>query len=430
MQAERPLVLAGGNVPLSEDGERTWRTNWPVHLAITATAALSIVMSPGLSTVVLASGWVLAYLLGHWTYIVLQLPGAGPAAVVLSSSFALALLEVSDAGIHLFAAFPLIWLFLPTSRRGVIATALFAAALVVVMLWGTEDPTAGEVLTVSAVGVGVGLFSIIMAAWIWRIETLGHQHRLLAEELRSTVADLEHTRSELATSEHRRGAEEERSRIAADIHDTLAQSFTSITMLTQAARQSAPQATALLGQIEEVSRDGLAEARGLIARSQPPLDLAASIERLSADLATRTGLSVTTDTGGWFAAPTRTEVVLLRTAQEALRNVERHAGATSVTVHLTRQGRRTLLTVADDGAGFDPSLPTAGYGLMGMRSRLETEGGQLQITTGRAAGTILEAMLPPEPADAAEPAEPAAPAEPWDPAAPSPGSRTEQNDAR
>lgn len=415
MQAERRhLVIAGGNVPLREDGERTWRTNWPVHLAIIATAALSIVMSPGLSTVVLACGWVLTYLLGHWTYIVLQLPGAGPAAVVISSAVALALLAVAGGGIHMFAAFPLIWLFLPTFRRGVIATALFALALVVVMLWGAEDLTLGDVLTVSAVGVGVGLFSIIMAAWIWRIETLGHEHRQLAEELRSTVADLERTRSELATSEHQRGAEEERSRIAADIHDTLAQSFTSITMLAQAARQSAPQSTPLLGQIEEVSRDGLAEARGLIARSQSPLDLAASIERLATDLATRTGLSVTTDTTGWSPAPTRTEVVLLRTAQEALRNVERHAGATSMTVHLARQDHGTVLTVTDDGTGFDPSLPTAGYGLQGMRSRLETEGGQLQITTARGAGATLEAVLPPEPAA---------------PAAPSPVGRTEPSDA-
>ena len=421
MQAERPLVVAGGNVPLNEDGERTWRTNWPVHLAIIAMAALSIVMSPGVSTVLVASGWVLTYLLGHWTHIMRQLPGAGPAAVVLTSAFALALLEVADGGIHLFAAFPLIWLFLPTFRHGVIATALFAAALVMVMLRGTEDLTLGEVLATSAAGVGIGLFSIIMAAWIWRIETLGHQHRLLAEELRSTVADLEHTRSELATSEHRRGAEEERSRIAADIHDTLAQSFTSITMLAQAARQSTPQAAPLLGQIEEVSRDGLAEARGLIARSQTPLDLAASIERLSTDLATRTGLSVTTDTSGWAPAPTRTEVVLLRTAQEALRNVERHAGAASVTVHLARRGRCALLTVADDGTGFDPSLPTAGYGLAGMHSRLETEGGRLQITAGRGAGTALEAELPSEPVEPAESAEPPPPP---------PANRTEQSDAR
>lgn len=395
--ATRPWLITGGSVPLAGDVQRSWLTNWPVHLAVLGTAALGVGMSPGPLAVALALAWVLVYLAGHWAHVMRQLPGAGEVTVVASSGLALALMAVSGQGVHLFAAFPLVWMFLVTFRRGLVGTLVLAAAMVGVLIATSEDPSVAEALAYSAFGAAIVLFSTFMAAWVWRVETLSHQHRELAERLQQTVSDLEATRAELARSEHARGAEEERARIAADIHDTLAQSFTSITMLAQAARQTASQPSSLLDQIEEVSRNGLGEARGLIAGSQASLDLAASIERLCSDLAERTGISVTSCTSGWTAAPTRTEVVLLRTAQEALRNVERHAQAGRVGVRLALQHGEARLEVTDDGAGFDPALPTAGFGLAGMRSRLESEGGSLQITTSRGAGTTLTALLPPHP---------------------------------
>ena len=90
------------------------------------------------------------------------------------------------------------------------------------------------------------------------------------------------------------------------------------------------------------------------------------------------------DSSGWSSVATRTEVVLLRTLQEALRNIERHAG----------EEGDALLEVSDDGAGFDVDLPTAGYGLVGTRSRLEAEGGVLHLVSSRGAGTTLWAVLP------------------------------------
>lgn len=398
----RPLLVAGGNVPLAQEGSRSWRTNLPVHLAVVATAALTCVMSPTLPSLLLAAAWVLVYLLGHWAHMIRQLPAAGVLTVVGSSALALALMGVAGNGVHLFIAYPLIWLFLTTFRQGLIATVLVAVSMITVLTLTAETLTLGIFAAYLAFGVGVALFSILMSMWIWRVETLAHEHRELAEQLQVTVADLEATRAELAASEHARGAEEERARFAADIHDTLAQSFTSITMLTQAARQSALRGAAepsvLLAQIEEASRNGLAEARGLIARHQQPLDLASSIERLTADLAERTGIRVSADTARWVAAPTRTEVVLLRTAQEALRNIENHAGARTVHLRLARgaagSAQAAELEVSDDGTGFDPALPTAGFGLLGMRSRLETEGGSLQVDTGRGSGTRLTVRLP------------------------------------
>jgi nitrate/nitrite-specific signal transduction histidine kinase len=79
--------------------------------------------------------------------------------------------------------------------------------------------------------------------------------------------------------------------------------------------------------------------------------------------------------------PASTEVVLLRAAQEALANVRKHAGAGRVEVTLDG----AVLAVADDGAGFDPAAPTGGYGLAGMRRRVEEIGGTVSIASG--AGT-------------------------------------------
>lgn len=395
MPAETHPLIAGGNVPLDDsDGPRSWRTNWPVHLGVVATATIGVVISPGAPAAGLALAWIAVYALGHRVYVMARVPAAGPATVVVSTAVALALMGVSGQGVHLFAAFPLIWLFLPTFRQGLVATLAAAAAMVAVLVAESEEPSGGEVLGLVAFGVAIALFSALMSAWIWRVERLAHERQEIADQMQETVTELRATRADLAASERSRGAQEEGTRIAAEIHDTLAQSFTSITMLTQAARQGGTDPRPLLDRIEDVSRSGLAEARGLIAGSQTPLDLAASVERLAHDLQARTGLAITVDVTGWGPAPTRTEVVLLRTAQEALRNIERHADATNVTVRLAREQDDSVLEIGDDGAGFEADLPTAGFGLLGMRARLESEGGGLAFASRRGAGTTLRATLP------------------------------------
>lgn len=391
--ADARTLVAGGNLEL-DIGPRSWRTNWPVHLAVAATAVLSVAISPSVPAAILAAAWLLAYLIGHWACVMRRLPGASTASVTATGMLALGLTAVSDQGLHLFATYPLIWVLLPTFRRGLIATILFAAAMVAILILEEDQRTIATVLVPIAVGTGITVFSTFMSMWIWRIEMLSHQRRELAEELRSTVSALEATRAELSAVERRRGADEEAARIAAEIHDTLAQSFTSITMLTQAARQPGSAPSSLLDQIEEVSRGGLAEARGLIARSQSPLDLAASLHRLAEDLEARTGVHAVIDTAEWAPVSTRTGVVLLRTFQEALRNIERHAGESRVCIRLSLRGSTALLEVVDDGAGFDPDLPTAGFGLLGMRARLEAEGGNLTVDSGRGRGTALRAELP------------------------------------
>ncbi len=401
MPADARTMVAGGN--LEDDSERRWATNWPLHLLVTGTALATVAISPDLPTALLAGGWVAGYAAAHWARVMRMLPGAGPVSVVLLSALALGLLHAADQGLHMFAAYMLVWVLLPSFRGGLIATLLLAAGMVAMLLLSGEGSGPTAQILVLATGAGSALFSIVISSWIWRSERLSYERQELAEDLAATVRALEATRAELSAADRARGAQEEATRFAAEIHDTLAQSFTSITMLAQAAHRSAPSAAPLLAQIETVARGGLAEARALIARSQQPLDLAASLDRLAADLTQRTGVRAVVEAGGWSPVTTRTEVVLLRTVQEALRNVERHARASEVRILLDRTETEALLEVIDDGDGFDPDLPTAGFGLTGMRARIETEGGRLQLDSRRGAGTALRAVLPSTPGATASP---------------------------
>lgn len=89
------------------------------------------------------------------------------------------------------------------------------------------------------------------------------------------------------------------------------------------------------------------------------------------------------------------ELHLYRIVQEALTNVARHARATRVAVHLARRRRRVVLTIVDDGSGFDPAQPRlAGLGLTTMRERVEMMGGELRIRAGVGRGTTIHVTLP------------------------------------
>ena len=92
------------------------------------------------------------------------------------------------------------------------------------------------------------------------------------------------------------------------------------------------------------------------------------------------------------------ELHLYRIVQEALTNVARHAGASQVAVHLARRRRRIVLTIVDDGTGFDATEPRlAGLGLTTMRERVEMMGGELRVRTSLGRGTTIHVTVPIEP---------------------------------
>jgi signal transduction histidine kinase len=252
------------------------------------------------------------------------------------------------------------------------------------------------------------LFSLLLGLWISRII---RQSRDRAD----LIAQLEATRSELAAAHHAQGVMAERERVAREIHDTLAQGFTSIVMLSQVAADDVDRdpaaARGRLETIEAVARENLAEARGLVAAFSP-VDLVGAtlpdaVGRLAERFGAETGLAVDVDTVGDFSGIGREqEVVVLRVAQEALTNVRRHAQAREVAVRLVADESRVRVEVRDDGVGFAPAAGP-GFGLAGMRGRVREVGGDLDVASAPGRGTrvtVRVPLRPPAPSSAPEPA--------------------------
>jgi len=239
--------------------------------------------------------------------------------------------------------------------------------------------------------------SALMGLWITGIVAESEQRAVLIGELRQT-------RDELATVSHEAGVLAERERLAAEIHDTLAQGFTSVLMLLQAAEadveRDPEQARRHLKLAQQAARDNLAEARTLVAALVPPVldaGLPAALGRLTERFGHELKIRSTVDIRGTVRGlPANCEVVLLRAAQEALANVRKHAGASTVAVTLSFGESAVELSVRDDGRGFDPGsgVPGNGYGLSGMRGRLRQIGGQLTVHSGPHGGTTVSATVP------------------------------------
>ncbi len=197
----------------------------------------------------------------------------------------------------------------------------------------------------------------------------------------------------------------ERLKIARDLHDTLAHSM--MAMLTEIRllkRLSATNPSALAEELmraEETAHQGLNEARAAIAqmRFNPVRDagLAAALGDLVELFVERTGILVkyTSDAQAGTFADERAEA-LFRIAEEAMRNIERHAGATRVTISLraSRDGHELTLTIADDGVGFDAESAHPGhYGLAGLREQARLIGAALTIRSAPQQGTAISVSV-------------------------------------
>ncbi|MFK0287518.1 sensor histidine kinase [Streptomyces sp. NPDC090499] len=247
------------------------------------------------------------------------------------------------------------------------------------------------------------IVTILVGAYLTGIREQNRKRAVLIEELTTT-------RTALARAGHEAGVHAERERLAAEIHDTLAQGFTSVLMLAQAARTNLLRdPTAADGQLdilEKTARENLAEARSLIA-ALAPVDLTGrglpdALDRLAArhtrDTGTRVEVSVL---GGRPGAPTGTDIALLRTAQEALANIGKHTDATTVRIELRHARDLMTLAVTDDGQGFDPATVRGGYGLSGIRARATGLGGTCTVLSAPGQGTTVRVEVPLAPAEQA-----------------------------
>ncbi|WP_133161834.1 sensor histidine kinase [Deinococcus koreensis] len=240
---------------------------------------------------------------------------------------------------------------------------------------------------------------LLMTAIIGYMHSVNRQVQVRQE----LIERLEATQRDLAQREREAGILSERARLSRDLHDTLAQGFTSIVTQLSAAELALngpePAARQQLLLARRTARDHLGEIRRLVWALRPsaletqPLEHA--LRRAVADWSARTGVvAAFTVVGETVALRPEADVALLRTVQEALANIERHAGARHVEVLLGRDEGYVMLDVADDGQGFSPEQPRLGFGLLGLNERLAALGGRLLLDSTPGEGTTVTAALP------------------------------------
>jgi two-component system, NarL family, sensor kinase len=232
---------------------------------------------------------------------------------------------------------------------------------------------------------------------------------LTAEELRllSTIASqvgIAIERARLAEDATRLARAEERTRIAREIHDTLAQGLTAIALNIESAMnrlETRPdQARESLGRALTMARENLEEARRSVIelRTESRLEgkpLVEALAGLARSFTSDTGVQVRLQASPTQRLPLRTEAELFRIAQEALTNVRKHARASEVELALRRHGATLNLSVQDDGRGFAARAhhPDS-HGVVGMRERARLLGGRLEIRSAPGKGTRVVARVP------------------------------------
>jgi PAS domain S-box-containing protein len=196
----------------------------------------------------------------------------------------------------------------------------------------------------------------------------------------------------------------ERNRLARDIHDTLAQGFTGVIVQLEAAEDAiseglVKEASKHMAHAGELARGSLQEARRSVRALRPQAledkALSAAIEELLNKMTTGTGLKATLGVQG---EPVDFSPVwgenLLRIGQEVLTNSLRHASASEFKALLSFEPNEVRLILRDNGRGFDPASAHDGFGLLGIRERVQGMGGRLNIQSASGEGTTISIVLP------------------------------------
>jgi signal transduction histidine kinase len=222
---------------------------------------------------------------------------------------------------------------------------------------------------------------------------------LLEIEVRRRTADL------LDLSWHLQHArEDERSRLARELHDELGALLTAAKLDAARIRpklaDAPPEVHERLKHLTQTLNSGIALKRRIIEDLRPSslsnLGLLPALEILGSEFAERAGLAVHMKLTPGIGLDAGAQLTAYRMVQEALTNIAKYAQAGAVEISLALDGPMALLTVQDDGIGFDAAQASgrSAHGLTGMRYRVESEGGMFEIDAAPGRGTRLSAWLP------------------------------------
>jgi signal transduction histidine kinase len=287
------------------------------------------------------------------------------------------------------------------------AALLTPAAIIVQSFRGEQKYT-----TLLAIACGLLFMLVIyrMSGLIRQVETGAAESRERGMALQSALSNLEKVESERKHLLDRtmRGAEEERTRIAAELHDGPIQRLTAIGYQLEEASMTLHAGDP--GYVDELLTAAqrhlyaeVGELRGLMAALRPPvldeLGLGLALADHLDSFERRTGIMCFLDSERETRLEPEIETVLYRVAQEALINVAKHSRAYHVWVYLRTDADRADMQVRDDGIGFDPTAVNgmAGrghFGLAGMRERVEMAGGRYRLLSSPGGGTAIRVRLP------------------------------------
>jgi len=218
--------------------------------------------------------------------------------------------------------------------------------------------------------------------------------RLEREVLRRT-AELTELAQHLQTAR-----EDERARLARDLHDELGALLTAAKLDVARIRPKlGPESDLLprLGHLTETLNAGIALKRRIIEDLRPStldqLGLSPAIEILCRDFASQASLKMTTELEAVHLSPSG-QMSVFRLVQESLNNIAKYAKATEVHVVLREDRDQVVVSVSDNGSGFDTGALRSTHGLLGMRYRVEAEHGELHVQSALGEGTVIQALLP------------------------------------
>ncbi|NML14152.1 CHASE3 domain-containing protein [Azohydromonas caseinilytica] len=267
-----------------------------------------------------------------------------------------------------------------------------------------------ETLQINRIGVGTVTAISLLAFFMYlrqsmaldqerqlRQQALQEDRDRLEAQVRERTADLTHLTQHLQSAR-----EDEKSRLARELHDELGALLTAAKLDLARIRSrlggAAPELTTRIEHLTATLNSGIALKRRIIEDLRPSalsnLGLVAALEILAREFEQRSGLKLQCALQALRLTPS-CELTVYRLVQEALTNVAKYAKAREVRIALQPQGPWALVSVQDDGTGFDTSIQkTSAHGLLGMRYRVEAEGGRLQLHSTPGQGTRIEAVLP------------------------------------
>lgn len=321
-------------------------------------------------------------------------------------------------GIFAFIGYVHAYLFLGGRWRylGVLVTSMIMS---VTYIGGVEHITADTwwlwcAIALVAVGMSLAAFRAVDVA-----DRHGRkQDRALAalneanRRLETALEENAGLHAQLLVQAREAGVQDERQRMAREIHDTLAQTLAGILTQLQATERGTYEPELVRRHVASavtLAREGLTEARRTVQAVEPELLAEARLPEAIGEVTrrwaeTNQADAVLTTTGDPRRMHTDVEVTLLRTAQEALANVTKHAAASRVGLTLSYMGDVVTLDVRDDGVGFDPRearpdrAADGGFGLTGLRQRVQRLAGRFAVESEPGGGTAVSASVPAIPA--------------------------------